>query len=156
MFTLLVVEDHDGNRKLFRKLLQMSFHVVEARSAEEALEHLSTMTPDLILLDYHLPGMDGLAFARKLKARAATAWIPVVVISAGALARDQECVRALGCVDFITKPISDTPVAFIDRLTRHVHPPSEDEVPGSHTQAEVTTCNAGRPPPLPDQSGRRT
>jgi putative two-component system response regulator len=120
MFTLLVVEDHDGNRKLFCDLLQSCFRIVEARSAEEALVQLATSTPDLILLDYHLPGMDGLSLLRHLKTAAATVAVPVVIVSAAAQSVDRERARALGCVEFIAKPITDGAGAFIERLLRHL------------------------------------
>ena len=120
MFTLLVVEDHDGNRKLFCDLLQHCFRIVEARSAEEALEKLSNFTPDLILLDFHLPGMDGLSLMRRLKTVPTTATIPVVIVSAAAQARDRDQARALGCVEFIAKPITDAATTFVARLLRHL------------------------------------
>ena len=120
MDTIMVVEDHDANRKLFCDILRTQFRVIEARSAEDALEYLRLVTPDLILLDCHLPGMDGLTMARLLKRKAATAQIPVVVVSAAALPYERERARAVGCVDFITKPITDTSVDFIERLTAHL------------------------------------
>jgi CheY-like chemotaxis protein len=120
MFTLLIVEDHDANRKMFCDLLQVEFLVLEARSAEEALERLTLVTPDLILLDCHLPGMDGVTLARRLKGMATTADIPVVVVSGAALPHELERARKIGCVDFIAKPITDSPVVFIERLMRHL------------------------------------
>jgi len=123
MLTVLLVEDHPLNRKLFHDILGIQFQVVEAGSAEEAEELLRSAQPDLILMDIQLPGMDGLTLLRRLKARAGTdeshlAAIPVVVISAHAMARDIEEARAAGCVDYITKPITDDPFVFLERIAR--------------------------------------
>jgi CheY-like chemotaxis protein len=118
MLTVLLVEDHPMNRKLFRDILQMQFQVVAATSAEEALEHLQTVSPDLILLDMQLPGMDGLSLARLLKADPDRAKIPIVGLSAHAMDRDIELAREAGCVDYITKPITDDPFSFLERVSR--------------------------------------
>jgi CheY-like chemotaxis protein len=120
MLTVLLVEDHPMNRKLFRDILEMQYVVVEAGSAEAALEHLESVRPDLIVLDVQLPGMDGLTLLRKLKADPATAAIPVVAVSAHAMERDIEMARAAGCVDYITKPVTDDPFTLLDRLGRSV------------------------------------
>jgi len=117
MLTVLLVEDHPMNRKLFRDLLGLRFQVVEAASAEEAQEHLQTLRPDLILMDIQLPGMDGLTLVRRLKVRPEFTSTPVVAISAHAMTRDIEQARAAGCVDYITKPITDDPFTFLDRLS---------------------------------------
>jgi two-component system cell cycle response regulator/two-component system cell cycle response regulator DivK len=121
MLTVLLVEDHPMNRKLFRDILEMQFVVVEALSAEEALERLESVRPDLIVMDVQLPGMDGLTLVRKLKADPQTTPIPVVALSAHAMPRDIELAYAAGCVDYITKPVTDDPFTFLDRLARSVH-----------------------------------
>jgi CheY-like chemotaxis protein len=122
MTTILLVEDHPTNRKLFRDLLLFQFDVVEAGSAEEAQEKLLLRLPDLILMDMQLPGMDGLSLVRLLKADTTTAAIPIVAISAHAMSRDIEMARAAGCSDYITKPITDDPFAFLDRVGRSLPP----------------------------------
>ena len=118
MLTVLLVEDHPMNRKLFRDILEMQFQVVEAGSAEEALERLDTFTPDLILLDMQLPGMDGLGLARLLKADPRRERIPIIGLSAHAMARDIELAYQAGCVDYITKPITEDPFSFLERVSR--------------------------------------
>jgi CheY-like chemotaxis protein len=118
MPTVLLVEDHPMNRKLFRDILGFQFDVVEAESAEEARERLRSLSPDLIVMDIQLPGMDGLTFVRELKADARTAAIPVVAVSAHAMSRDVASAREAGCVDYITKPITDDPFVFLERLTQ--------------------------------------
>jgi CheY-like chemotaxis protein len=118
MLTILLVEDHPMNRKLFRDILEMRFRVTEAGSAEEALDALKAATPDLILLDMQLPGMDGLSLLKRLKNDPQRAAIPVVGLSAHAMTRDIESATAAGCVDYITKPITDDPFTFLDRIGR--------------------------------------
>jgi CheY-like chemotaxis protein len=123
MAVILLVEDHPMNRKLVRDILQFQFDVEEVVSAEDALEHLRThRPPDLILMDVGLPGMDGLTLTRRLKADAATARIPIIVLSAHAMTRDIEMAREAGCVDYITKPITDDPFTFLERIARRLNP----------------------------------
>jgi len=129
MLTVLVVEDHPMNRKLFRDILSIQFSVVEAGSAEEAEELLRTISPHLILMDIQLPGMDGLTLVRRLKGRPATASIPIIAISAHAMPRDIEQARAAGCIDYITKPITDDPFVFLERVSRGLPVPAA--VPGT-------------------------
>ena len=116
MATILLVEDHPMNRKLVRDILLFQFDVDEAVSAEAAEEYLRTHRPDLILLDIQLPGMDGLSLMRLLKSDPATADIPIVALSAHAMNRDIELGREAGCVDYITKPITDDPFTFLERI----------------------------------------
>ena len=118
MLTVLLVEDHPMNRKLFRDILEMQFHVVEAETAEIALELLQNHSPDLLLVDMQLPGMDGLSLIRLLKSDPARAAIPAVGISAHAMRRDIELAQEAGCVDYITKPITDDPFTFLERISR--------------------------------------
>ena len=118
MLTVLLVEDHPLNRKLFRDILEMQFEVLEVESAEAALATLESHRPDLILLDMQLPGMDGLSLARLLKADPGRSAIPIVGLSAHAMARDIEEAREAGCVDYITKPITDDPFSFLERVSR--------------------------------------
>ena len=128
MTTVLLVEDHPMNRKLFRDILQFEFDVVEAGSAEEAQDKLQSLTPDLILMDIQLPGMDGLSLVKLLKADSETAAIPVIAISAHAMRRDIEAAQEVGCVDYITKPITDDPFVFLDRVS-HALPPEKRPAP---------------------------
>src|SRR5262249_46408370 len=124
MVTVLLVEDHPLNRKLFRDILEMQFEVIEAASAEIALEKLQNMTPALILMDMQLPGMDGLSLVRMLKADPGRAAIPIIGLSAHAMTQNIEQAQAAGCADYIIKPITDDPLAFLERLTKAMPPPS--------------------------------
>jgi len=115
---VLLVEDHPLNRKLFRDILEMQFRVLEAGSGEEALDLLQSAQPDLILLDMQLPGMDGLSVARCLKSDPERSGIPIIGVSAHAMAADIQKARAAGCVDYITKPITDDPFTFLERISQ--------------------------------------
>ena len=84
-------------------------------------------------MDVGLPGMDGLALTRRLKADPATAAVPVIALSAHAMARDLEMAREAGCVDYITKPITDDPFTFLERIARRLP---------AQPQAEVRMQNA--------------
>jgi two-component system cell cycle response regulator DivK len=127
MATILLVEDHPMNRKLVRDILLFQFEVEEAVSAEAAADLLRARRPDLILMDIQLPGMDGLTLTRQLKADAATADIPIVALSAHAMTRDIELAREAGCVDYITKPITDDPFTFLERIAHALNAESKSE-----------------------------
>jgi CheY-like chemotaxis protein len=104
--TILIVEDNDLNLELATDLLASAGYVVrQARTAEEAIHIARTAGPHLILMDISLPGMDGLAATRALKADPATCHIPVAAVTAHAMKGDEEKARAAGCTGYITKPI---------------------------------------------------
>ena len=114
------------NRKLIREILLFQFEVAEAVSAEAAAEYLQTHRPDLILMDVQLPGMDGLTLTRRLKAEPSTADIPIVGLSALAMRHDIELAREAGCVDYITKPITDDPFTFLKRVAQSITAPASE------------------------------
>jgi two-component system, cell cycle response regulator DivK len=125
MPTVLVVEDNPLNLTLVRDILRMQFTVIEARSAEVAQDQLRQVRPDLILMDMQLPGMDGLTLVRLLKKDPRTASIPVIAVSAHAMEFNIEQALSAGCVDYITKPITDDPFTFLERVTRPLLPTTE-------------------------------
>jgi two-component system, cell cycle response regulator DivK len=103
---ILVVDDNDAGLLLASSVLQLDgFRVDTAGSAEEVLKHLKARRPDLILMDVQLPGQDGLSLTRQLKADGMTASIPIVALTAHAMAGDQEQALAAGCSGYISKPI---------------------------------------------------
>jgi two-component system cell cycle response regulator DivK len=122
MALVLLVEDHPTNRKFMCDVLEIRFDVVTAASAEEALERLQESTPQLILLDLQLPGMDGLTLVRRLKKDPKTREIPVVALSAHAMKQNIEEALAAGCAEYITKPLVEDPFAFVERLERMIAP----------------------------------
>jgi signal transduction histidine kinase/CheY-like chemotaxis protein len=104
--TVLVVEDNAVNRKLARSALRRGgFEVFEVCTGEEAIAWLRDRTPDLILMDIQLPGMDGLDVTRRLKADPRTAGLPVVALTAHAHEQDAQRAAEAGCVGYIVKPI---------------------------------------------------
>jgi CheY-like chemotaxis protein len=104
---ILVVDDNEAGMFLACSVLQREgFQVESAGRSDEVLECLSAHTPDLILMDVQLPGQDGLALTRQLKADPSTAGIPIVALTAHAMAGDQEAAFAAGCSGYISKPIN--------------------------------------------------
>ena len=103
---ILIVDDNSVNLKLATDVLEMEGYAVEkAVDAEQAQELLKRSTPDLILMDIALPGMDGLTLTRKLKADERLKDVPVVAMTAFAMKGDEQKALAAGCDGYITKPI---------------------------------------------------
>jgi two-component system cell cycle response regulator DivK len=103
---LLVVDDNPQNLKLARVLLTGEGYTVEvATDAEEALRVLDGFTPRLILMDLQLPGMDGLALTKRLKADPRHRDIVIVALTAYAMKGDEEKALAAGCDGYVAKPI---------------------------------------------------
>ncbi len=113
--SVVVVEDNVRSRRLVRDLLELQgFVPVEAETAEEGLEAVRRCAPALVLLDIQLPGMDGEAALRALRADPATASLPVVAVTAYAMRGDEERLLAAGFDAYIAKPIDTR--AFVPRL----------------------------------------
>ncbi len=103
---ILVVEDNETNLMIFRDILTAAGHrVIEAKTAEEAFALAVEHVPDLILMDIQLPGMDGLEAVRNLKKEQATGSIPIVALTAHAMAGHREQAFKAGCSGYIIKPI---------------------------------------------------
>ena len=103
---VLVVEDTAANMKLVCMLLHKAGHaVLQATCADEAIALARAHRPDLILMDIQLPGMDGLAATRILKADESTRHIRVVALTALAMKGDEQRMIAAGCDGYIAKPI---------------------------------------------------
>ena len=113
--TILVIQDNTLNLELVRDVLMTAgMKVVAARTAAEGLQAVLELTPAVILLDIRLPGMDGFAVLGHLKANPATTSIPVVALTAQAMAGDREQALAAGFSDYIPKPIDTRTLA--DRI----------------------------------------
>ena len=116
---ILVVEDNDMNMQLVEFLLEEGgYTIVKATSGEEALSLTrdGAPTPDLILMDIHLPGMDGLSVVRAMKEDTRTARIPILALTAHAMRGDRDRFLEAGCDGYISKPIDvKTFVASIER-----------------------------------------
>ena len=103
---ILLVEDNEMNRDMLsRRLLKQGFEMVMAVDGEQAVDLARSEAPDLILMDISLPGLDGWEATRRLKARPETRSIPIIALTAHAMAGDREKSLAAGCNDYDTKPI---------------------------------------------------
>ena len=104
--SILVVDDNPANLKLVRVLLMsVGERVVTAVDADDALRALQQEHPALILMDLQMPGMDGLALTRQLKADPGTRHIVVIALTAYAMKGDAERAFEAGCDDYMSKPI---------------------------------------------------
>lgn len=112
---ILVVEDSATNRLILRtRLVQSYYDVIEAESGEEALKLARTESPDLILLDVMMPGIDGLEVCRRLKTDPETQHIPVVLLTALDKQSDKVIGLEAGADDFLSKPFEE--VASMSRV----------------------------------------
>lgn len=119
---VLVVEDNEANQLLTGTVLEREgYRVALAGNAAEALERLAACTPDLILMDLHLPDQDGLSLARQLNADPKTAQIPIVALTAYAMVGDRERALEAGCAGYISKPIDTR--AFGDQVKQFLGSP---------------------------------
>jgi CheY-like chemotaxis protein len=106
MPTILVVEDNEMNRDMLsRRLERRGYRVVMAVDGQQGLALVHTEMPDLILMDMSLPVLDGWEATRRLKANEATKHIPIIGLTAHAMAGDREKSLAAGCDDYDTKPV---------------------------------------------------
>ena len=103
---LLLVEDNEENRDgLSRHLRRKGFEVLVAVDGQQGVEAARTGAPDLILMDMSLPVLDGWEATRQLKAAPETRHIPVIALTAHAMAGDREKALAAGCDEYDTKPV---------------------------------------------------
>jgi two-component system cell cycle response regulator DivK len=121
---ILIVEDNEKNRKLVRDVLQVKgYRTVESESAEEGLELARSAAPALILMDIHLPGIDGIEALGRLRADPLTRAIPVIAVTASVMTHDRQRVMEAGFDGYQAKPINvkmflDTVRAVLDRGAR--------------------------------------
>jgi len=108
---ILIVEDDELNRDSLRRLLlRRGYEIVLAVDGDEALAVARAESPDVILMDMRLPGIDGWEATRRLKADPATRGLPIIALTAHAMTTDRVQALAAGCDDYDTKPID------LDRL----------------------------------------
>ncbi|MDR0315909.1 MAG: response regulator [Treponema sp.] len=118
MKTIFVVDDNDTNLSLAEEALENQYDVVTMSSAARMFELLEKITPDLILLDIKMPGMDGLEALALLKSDSSKANIPVILLTSLTTASVEAHGFELGAIDFISKPFS-TPV-LLNRIKTHL------------------------------------
>ncbi len=106
MTKILLVEDDEMNRDMLsRRLIKRGYEVVLAVDGEQGVAMSGSENPDLILMDMSLPGIDGWTATRQVKANDTTREIPVIALTAHAMAGDREKALEAGCDDFDTKPV---------------------------------------------------
>jgi two-component system, cell cycle response regulator DivK len=104
---ILVVEDNPVNLKLVREVLTFaSYDVIEAQSGEDALRVAKETPPDLVLMDLQLPGIDGIETLHRLRESTLGPDVPVVAVTALAMAEDKERAARAGFDSYVEKPIS--------------------------------------------------
>ena len=115
---VLVVDDFLDAREMYAEYFAFSgFRVAEAANGAEAFEKAIELTPEVILMDLSMPGMDGWEATRRLKADTRTKDIPVIALTGHALTGFQESAKLAGCDAFVTKPcLPDTLVAEVRRV----------------------------------------
>ncbi|MFQ5743597.1 MAG: response regulator [Acidobacteriota bacterium] len=105
-FKILLIEDNEMNRDMLsRRLIRKGYEVVIAVDGQQGLDMARSQSPDLILMDMSLPIIDGWETTRQLRASEATRRIPVIALTAHAMAGDREKALEAGCDDYDTKPV---------------------------------------------------
>jgi len=141
--TILVVEDEPSIQELISmNLAQAGYRGLQANDAEQALEMVRNELPDLLLLDWMLPGMSGVELARRLRADRRTQEVPIIMLTARAEERDKLSGLETGADDYVTKPFSPRElIARIKALLRRRSPHATADAveaaglrldPGSH------------------------
>ena len=122
MIKILYIEDNDDNVYMLKMRLELlgDFEVLAAEDGEKGCEIALRERPDIILMDLEMPVIDGWEATRRLKGNPQTHDIPVIALSAHALAGEREKAMAAGCDEFDTKPIEfERLVATVRRLLAH-------------------------------------
>ena len=106
MAKILLVEDNEMNRDMLsRRLTRRGYTVVIAEDGQQGVDMATSERPDLILMDMSLPVMDGWEATRRIKAVQETSTIPVIALTAHAMAEDRDKALAAGCDDYDIKPV---------------------------------------------------
>lgn len=127
--TILVVEDEPAIQELLAYNLQQAGHLpLRAETAEQALALIHNALPDLVLLDWMLPGVSGIEFARRLRSEERTRSIPIIMLTARTGEQDKVAGLDTGADDYITKPFSPRELlARIKAVLRRRAPETTDE-----------------------------
>ena len=123
---VLLVEDDFMNMRLAQHILEAEgYTVVTAATAQEALEQIESILPDLILMDVQLPDMDGMTVVRILRENVVTRDITILALTAYAMKGDRERLLQMGCNGYISKPIDVQD--FINTVRRFLNPKGVNE-----------------------------
>lgn len=116
---ILLVEDNEMNRDVLSRLLKRrGYEMIFAEDGESAIQMALELSPDLILMDISLPKMDGNEATRHLRAEGTCAALPIIALTAHAMASDRERSMAAGCTDYETKPV-DFP-RLLEKIEKHL------------------------------------
>jgi CheY-like chemotaxis protein len=117
--TILVVEDNVDNRRILVYRLRRigDFRILEASNGQEALDAVEVEPPDLIFMDLKMPVMDGWEATQRIRALEKGRHIPIIALTAQAMAGDEQKALAAGCDDYVAKPIVD-PNVVRDKMER--------------------------------------
>jgi two-component system cell cycle response regulator len=141
MTRILVIEDNPANMELARYVLEAFGYTVSAAvDGETGLELARAESPDLVICDLQLPGIDGIEVAKRLKAQPALARVPLVAVTAYAMVGDRERVLAAGFDGYIAKPID--PQTFVPQIAAFLKSPAPTPMP-----RDTSAAAAGKPMP---------
>jgi CheY-like chemotaxis protein len=119
--TILLVEDNLDNRTIYRTILEhRGYNVLEAEDGEMGIRMARELSPALILMDISIPKVDGWEATRILKADPQTAGIPVIALTAHAMAQDREKAEEVGCDGYLAKPVE--PRRVVEEVQRFLGP----------------------------------
>jgi len=115
MAKVLIADDEPNMRRLVRLTLESGhFEILEAVDGDGALDVARRERPDLIFLDWTMPGVPGVEVCRRLRDDPATTSVPIVMLTARSQPADRQIARAMGVDDYITKPFS--PIALLEKV----------------------------------------
>ena len=136
MAKILLVEDNEQNRDMLARRLQRQGHaVVTAADGERAISMASSESPDVILMDLNLPVLDGWLATRRIKDCPQTKAIPVIALTAHAMAGDRQKALSAGCDDYDTKPVD------FARLTDKIRALTAHAMAGDRQKALGAGCD---------------
>ena len=116
---ILVIEDQEDNRRIFRDLLTSGgYEIIEAVTGEEGVTLAETGHPDLILMDIQLPGIDGYEATRRVRAYPTLQQVPIIAVTSYALSGDDVKAKEAGCTDYVPKPFS--PRALLAKIRQYL------------------------------------
>jgi len=118
MKKILIVEDMELNIDLLKQLLENEYELVVAQDGEQGVALASRERPDLVLMDLSLPVIDGWEATKRIHSNSALSQIPIIALSAHAMQSDVDRALAVGCVDYLTKPVDDT--LLFEKLNRYL------------------------------------